>query len=886
MVHRIVVEDQSLRWYGRPPKIADDSIEFVRFQFHLPEDWDPLVLVAQFTQADTYNMLLDGDTCFLPKELTPGLCKLSLFGYAEGKPLRATSIPLVFQIEESGFVSSAETPIPPTPDLYAQLIDHFASTAGSGGKSNVFIAEYGVTSYEEIQTAIDDGKQVYALFSSIYYPYSNAMPDMWFDFSVCYRARLQTVTCTKDGKWTFNTIGAVSESDVKAEIKDGYLSSAIPTVKAVMDYAQPKGDYLLTPIGAIPGQMLAVKTVDSNGKPTEWETVTPKSIDESQFVKASTLFESSGSDSTVLLPEVSISIPDEGFVIREKILEISADEEYTITWNGVEYDCVVQHLQEGDLSMLYFLGNVDALMGTGDSGEPFIIAYVPDEYAETVGYSAGIISLYGESDVTLSVSTKVSKKIKAKYLPDIPGSGGNLELDTTLTQEGKAADAKAVGDAISELSGGNVDLTGIVKSVNGVEPDENGNVELMGNCLVVDYDNSTKKASHSYSEIMTAINNGSIVVMKYGGGHCRLDSYDDKAVYFVDLHPNDGVWQFTLKVLDDKSVIINQQHYNYGKVKMVNGRMPDSDGDVKLPTGATSWDDLPGRPFDVARTIYNENTLKVEDDGYGYFGIGVTDFSPVTIDETYTFIVNGAKYEAVALDDVSMGSINFDFNSYEGCPLNSVYVEAYYGEYGEIVSGGNAGIVFRESGTYTVKVIKEGPTTLDEKFIPDTIARVKDIPKDFVTSWNDLTDKPFGENAEVILEETPITFTEDNSYEYQFPYTKPFVHGEIYAIVVNGVTYELPGLIDHDMGDFMIDTWESDCPVRVWQNPIYDHVNLVGFEYTAISVDWGTSETMTVAVYKKGEVKTLDEKFLPYKTETWTFEMADGSTMTKRVVVK
>lgn len=122
MVHRIVVEDQSLRWYGRPPKIADDSIEFVRFQFHLPEDWDPLVLVAQFTQADTYNMLLDGDTCFLPKELTAGLCKLSLFGYTEGKPLRATSIPLVFQIEESGFVSSAETPIPPTPDLYAQLL--------------------------------------------------------------------------------------------------------------------------------------------------------------------------------------------------------------------------------------------------------------------------------------------------------------------------------------------------------------------------------------------------------------------------------------------------------------------------------------------------------------------------------------------------------------------------------------------------------------------------------------------------------------------------------------------------------------------------------------------------------------------------------------------
>lgn len=140
MVHRIVVEDQSLRWYGRPPKIADDSIEFVRFQFHLPEDWDSLVLVAQFTQEGTYNMLLDEDTCFLPKELIPGLCKLSLFGYAEGKPLRATSIPLVFQIEESGFVSSAETPIPPTPDLYAQLLERIAE-AGAGALDPAVVAK-------------------------------------------------------------------------------------------------------------------------------------------------------------------------------------------------------------------------------------------------------------------------------------------------------------------------------------------------------------------------------------------------------------------------------------------------------------------------------------------------------------------------------------------------------------------------------------------------------------------------------------------------------------------------------------------------------------------------------------------------------------------------
>ena len=42
----------------------------------------------------------------------------------------------------------------------------------------------------------------------------------------------------------------------------------------------------------------------------------------------------------------------------------------------------------------------------------------------------------------------------AADLVDVPeGSGGNVELDTTLTQSGKAADAKAVGDKIAEITG-------------------------------------------------------------------------------------------------------------------------------------------------------------------------------------------------------------------------------------------------------------------------------------------------------------------------------------------------------------------------------------------------------------------------------------------------
>ena len=54
------------------------------------------------------------------------------------------------------------------------------------------------------------------------------------------------------------------------------------------------------------------------------------------------------------------------------------------------------------------------------------------------------------------------------------GGGSTVELDTTLTQSGKAADAKAVGDALAEKQ----DSGNYVKSVNGTTPDASGNVTV------------------------------------------------------------------------------------------------------------------------------------------------------------------------------------------------------------------------------------------------------------------------------------------------------------------------------------------------------------------------------------------------------------------------
>ena len=107
--------------------IASDQIAFVSVKFVLDGTWKTLHKVVQFTQCEeTYNLVLgiEGTTCLLPSELHPGAVKMSLFGYdAESDTiLRATTVPVTLHIRPSGFVADGDTPIPPTLDLYTQLL--------------------------------------------------------------------------------------------------------------------------------------------------------------------------------------------------------------------------------------------------------------------------------------------------------------------------------------------------------------------------------------------------------------------------------------------------------------------------------------------------------------------------------------------------------------------------------------------------------------------------------------------------------------------------------------------------------------------------------------------------------------------------------------------
>lgn len=132
--------------------IAADQIAFVKIHFAFDNNWKPLHKVVQFTQDEiTYNRVLgtENTSCFLPAELTAGTVKMSLFGYdAEAtETVRATTIVKTLYIRPSGFEGENGN-VPPTPDLYQQLLQKI-SEKGKDGKSAYEIAvEHGFVGTE------------------------------------------------------------------------------------------------------------------------------------------------------------------------------------------------------------------------------------------------------------------------------------------------------------------------------------------------------------------------------------------------------------------------------------------------------------------------------------------------------------------------------------------------------------------------------------------------------------------------------------------------------------------------------------------------------------------------------------------------------------------
>lgn len=134
-------------------KPVANSQNYLSAEFDLPSDWEGAVTaVFNYENESPYLQLLDGEhKCMVPWEVikTPGF-RVSCFC---GNLITANTV--LVPVNESGYKRN-QTPAPPTPDVYAQLIElveeavETADSVREDADNGVFDGEPGTTDYTEL----------------------------------------------------------------------------------------------------------------------------------------------------------------------------------------------------------------------------------------------------------------------------------------------------------------------------------------------------------------------------------------------------------------------------------------------------------------------------------------------------------------------------------------------------------------------------------------------------------------------------------------------------------------------------------------------------------------------------------------------------------------
>lgn len=126
-MNKVCVKGQRIYFYRPPEPIPKSQVNFSKIEFDMDETWSSfLSVVAQFIQnGEPKNVQVKDGYCFVPPGLEVGAFELCLRG-DDGESVVASVNRLTLEVCE-GFVSTGETPLPPSPDLYTQLIKEIDS---------------------------------------------------------------------------------------------------------------------------------------------------------------------------------------------------------------------------------------------------------------------------------------------------------------------------------------------------------------------------------------------------------------------------------------------------------------------------------------------------------------------------------------------------------------------------------------------------------------------------------------------------------------------------------------------------------------------------------------------------------------------------------------
>ncbi len=145
-------------------RVVADSQNYLYASFLFSEDWEGISKTAIFRNEDNtpYEMLLDEtDTCLVPAEvLDAGEVSVSVFG---GDLITVNKV--YIEVEESGLIDG-QTPQPPTPNIYNQILEvaQSAEQTAQSVEDRADAGEFDGKDAVNVRTIFEPTKQDYSIW--------------------------------------------------------------------------------------------------------------------------------------------------------------------------------------------------------------------------------------------------------------------------------------------------------------------------------------------------------------------------------------------------------------------------------------------------------------------------------------------------------------------------------------------------------------------------------------------------------------------------------------------------------------------------------------------------------------------------------------------------
>lgn len=275
------------------------------------------------------------------------------------------------------------------------------------------------------------------------------------------------------------------------------------------------------------------------------------------------------------------------------------------------------------------------------------------------------------------------------------------------------------------------------------------------------------------------------------------------------------------------------------------------------------WDNIANKPFGIETVkgfILPESQPETRT-GFGY--IYTQPVAELVVGETYTISVNGIEGDFVAQETPISGvnHVGFLASSNAGWAGSDFYIWRLSED------------KIAETGAHWTTGTYDG-TSIEAMSIYGKMTTVKKIPKEYlpegsggVSSWNDLTDKPFGEVEKegYIIPETTAILSNGEGYLAERP-AALWVSGQTYIVNWNGTDYNCTAMETDDEGAtiyalgnmamFGGDDTGEPFSIMALNAPVDGMY--------ALLYDLSGANSATFSVYGLGEfIEPIAEKYLP-----------------------